>query len=393
MTLRDRHLLGVLATARYSSSEQLLRLFFPGRVKQSAEQVLGALAGAGRYRVRRALLRALSFRGTDTARVTAWTLTATGYEFAEEVLGRVLRVPDQDIGLDFMEHTLQLNELLTALLEPAAPKRRAGQPARHPPQVFARAEFRRFRWTASEGARLPWREYDMKAGRRRERVILPDAVLELVAARRRLFLECEMGTQTIVAPAGDKPGSTVAKVERYHQYARRFSDPAGKVTFYDAQYPDGFAAEVLFLVRTDIRAEHVNQALAAWRKTCSEAPVAARALTFAQAGRELRESLGLLPAAASASGQAELGSGHEPPGTRVLSAAEADLLDRFVTDAMRGIQTGRRQIRALPEPIRLQHRLAEPSYPKDSEAAQALVHELVHVLVRSPTQNVTGGKP
>jgi len=37
----------------------------------------------------------------------------------------------------------------------------------------------------------------MREGRREQRVIQPDALLELPLQRRRYFLECEMGTQMI----------------------------------------------------------------------------------------------------------------------------------------------------------------------------------------------------
>jgi hypothetical protein len=232
-------LLGVLAVARYLSTEQLQRLFFPTRLKRTCEQVLEALGGWGRFAMQRPVVRRQVIRTLEGAPLSAWTLTASGYLVAEEVLGAVLRMPAQDISIEFLEHTLNLNEVLAALLEPPRPAGAMPERGRRAAVAFARAELKRFRWTSSEGARLPWREYDAKAGRRRERVILPDAVLELVGPKRRLFLECEMGTHTIVAPAGDKPGSTIAKVERYHHFCRRQADPESEATYYDVQYPDG----------------------------------------------------------------------------------------------------------------------------------------------------------
>ena len=390
LTQRDRQMLAVLATARYLSSEQICRLFFPTRLKRTGEQLLEALAGVGRFAVGRPLVRSLEFRALNCALVIAWTLTPAGYVLAEEVLGTPQKAPDKDIGLEFLEHTLQLNELLTALLEPGAPKRPMPRRGRNAAQVFARADFRAFRWTSSEGARLPWREYDRKAGQRRERVILPDAVLELVSPRRRLFLECEMGTQTVVPQGPDKPGSTIAKVERYHQYMRRLADPERRLSFYDAQYPDGFAAEVVFLVRSAVRAVHVNEALGLWRKTCTEEPIAARAVTFPEAAKEVRGAvgLGLEPRAAEPASQpagaGRLGQPPQESSARALHQKEAAILSRFVFEAMRALQGARHQVRAVPEPVRKAHRLNEPNYPTDSEAAQALASELASALALVP---------
>lgn len=370
---RDKQLVAVVAKARYLSTEQVGRLFFPTRHRRTAEQVLESLAGLGRGALDRPLLRRLLFRSLEGDPADAWTPTAAGYVLTERLLGGVWEAPDLDVSPEFMEHTLHLNEVLVGLLEPTAPRKPLPRCGRAAARVYARADVKGFRWAASDTVRLPWREYDGKRGGRRERVIHPDAVLELVHSQRRCFLECEMGTQTVIPHKGaDKPGSTMAKVERYHQYVRRLKDPAAKVTFYASRYPDGFAPEVLFLVRSQARADHVNEALELWRKTCSEQPVAARGITISEAVRELRPSVGLGPPLPRQSA-ANLVDADSLPGLR---PQQAELLQRFFSEAVLALQAARRQVRGLPEPLRAAHRLLEPAYPKDTQAVQALVDEL-----------------
>lgn len=94
-------------------------------------------------------------------------------------------------------------------------------------------------------------------GTERDRVIIPDATLEIPGAvpgidtgatpkkyaGRRIFLEAETGSQT-VEPEGDtKPGAMVNRLERYTEYLAGFAgDVFGgdRRTWYTKAYPDGF---------------------------------------------------------------------------------------------------------------------------------------------------------
>src|SRR5262249_8543879 len=151
------------------------------------------------------------------------------------------------------------------------------------PRTFARARQTRFRWLTSDLVRLPWKQYLQKSGKLLERVVFPDAVLELPASRRRLFLECEMGTHSIVARTDHKAASTISKVESYSGFIRGFADSLKGETFYARKYPDGWTPEVLFLVRTTVRVQSVNEAIAQWRADRLGTALAVRALTFEQA--------------------------------------------------------------------------------------------------------------
>ena len=103
-----------------------------------------------------------------------------------------------------------------------------------------------------------------RAGKQNERIIRPDAVLELPSKTRRLFIECEMGTHAIAARQDDRSGATLNKVARYVAFVNRLADAASRQTFYAQRYPDRWRPELVFLVRTDHRAESVKGAIGAW---------------------------------------------------------------------------------------------------------------------------------
>jgi len=57
------------------------------------------------------------------------------------------------------------------------------------------------------------------------------------------------------------PGSTLGKALRYEGFICELADFDSNVTFYQRQYPDRFAPEVLFLVPRPERADSINRAL------------------------------------------------------------------------------------------------------------------------------------
>jgi hypothetical protein len=109
--------------------------------------------------------------------------------------------------------------------------------------------------------RLPWTE-PTDGGELRERAIRPDAILTVPSARRRVFIECETGTPTLVPARKDRHQATVHKAARYETFLRGLADVPRRLTHYAAKYPDGWAAEVLFLVPTDGRRASTEAALA-----------------------------------------------------------------------------------------------------------------------------------
>jgi hypothetical protein len=165
---------------------------------------------------------------------------------ASRDLGREVKVPRIDVGASFAEHAVALTDLFVAL---AAPYVQSG--VRDLP----------FRWDVTEDTHLPWREPGDE-GRLRDRVLLPDAILEVPSARRRLFIECETGSHTLVPVSRDKHRATVRKAERYETFLAGLADVPNRVTHYARKYPDGWAAEVLFLVPTEGRRMSTEAALA-----------------------------------------------------------------------------------------------------------------------------------
>ena len=339
VTARDRELLALLSMARYLTTAQANALVRPGRDESVGRRRLFTLAGLApraRGRARRAppvlfappYVRRLVFRRTTGERVDLWALTRRGEALAAEVLGREFRVERRDVSEPFREHWAVLTDLLVGL---AAPLLARGVRARALP----------FQWDPSEATDLPWREYDAEAGKVRERLMVPDAVLALPGARRRYLVECEMGTHSIVAASDEKAGATLHKVERYDEFFAGFEDSASRVTFYEKAFPDGWPAEVLFLVRTDGRRERVNAALAHWRAGRGKCAVSARAVTMDDALRELGVAVGAAPPAALSSPPAE--------GVARLAPDDFDALRRFYQEALRALGSAGQP---LPEALR-----------------------------------------
>jgi hypothetical protein len=279
VTARDRELICLISIARYLSTEQANRLVRPGRHESVGRRRLIALAGilptphTGRPRQRGVpqvfspqFLRRVRFRKASGERVDLWALEPRGHALAFDFLGSARKFSKSDVGEHFLEHWATLTQLFVEL---AAPFLERGTKAAELP----------FRWEPNDTNGLPWQQYDMEAGKMRARRIIPDAVLELPQAKKRFFIECEMGTHSIVATSDEKAGATLAKTERYDEFlASRGSEPS----FYRQAFADGWPSEVLYLVRKDSRAHSINRALETWRKgrgTC----VRARAGTLPEA--------------------------------------------------------------------------------------------------------------
>jgi hypothetical protein len=77
-----------------------------------------------------------------------------------------------------------------------------------------------------------------------------------------VFIECETGSHTLVPVSRDKPAATVRKAERYEAFLRGLADVPNRMTHYARTYPDGWPAEVAFLVPTEGRRPSTEAALA-----------------------------------------------------------------------------------------------------------------------------------
>jgi hypothetical protein len=223
LTERDRLLIAFLATARYLTSKQVARLVFPGRADSTLSERLNALAQANDPN---AYLRRLSYRTYEGKIVVVWALSKIGYHVAEGMLAGEVKIPRQDIGADFLEHSTTCSQLFVFLAQKQSRSELAELPTR-------------FHWFSSEGQGYPYGEYDQVHGKRRDRLLQPDAVLEVPHAHRRFFIELEMGTHPIASANEERAGATLAKAERYEKFILGFSDAVGKQTYYGESFPSG----------------------------------------------------------------------------------------------------------------------------------------------------------
>jgi hypothetical protein len=335
----------------YLTAAQVHRLAFAGKHPSLPYRRLLKLS---RENGQRAFLRQSFFRTYDGNRVAVWAPTPHAMPAALARAPQLPELPKHDVGAQFLEHLVQLNELFVALWRNGPRCPRAAHPS--------------FRWIPSDRVRLAWGEWEMREGRRQQRVIQPDAVFELPTQRRRYFLECEMGTQMISPGEASAPGATLSKANRYQTFLADIAGMDGRRTHYQTQYPDAFSAEVLFVVLTAGRARSVNAALASWRaKLESQRPSAMRAITFDEAAAEFRKLAGLPAFAAD-----KLGTEPEQATRRPLSALSAEdvaLLRHCTYDAVRSIKRARAVFRELRR-----HDL--PEYPESYEAANAILERL-----------------
>jgi protein involved in plasmid replication-relaxation len=296
---RDRQLLTVLAMCRCLSTEQVRRLCFAGRTETPAHKRLRQLAGIGKYGFPDPLVERTVQQTYSGDLITVWKPTGLGYVVAGNVVETITRPPrGGDVRPQLIEHALLLNELFVGLAE--APLKRAltARVSEIPRRrhrgaadgLYVNAKALPFRWLACDSVRLPWKEY--RNGDSMDRIIQPDAVLELPTLRRRLFLESETGSHTIVPRGFDKPGSTLNKAERYQCFISELADFDLKITFYAQRYPDGFIPEVLFLVPNSSRAESINRALSEWSAEHLRQWKLPRALTILDAVRDILTALG-----------------------------------------------------------------------------------------------------
>jgi hypothetical protein len=352
LTARDAKLLGHLAVARYLSSRQIAQLVFPGCVDRVVRRRLNLLATPAGAVAHIAPLKYRSYNGTP---MVAWKLTESGYARAEQALGRELKIPVKDVGHQFLEHTISLNDLYVSLATSGRESRAGAQldaaPARQP-----------FRWINSESARLPWAQYQRDRSEMQSRRIEPDAILEGAHASRRWFLECEMGGHSLSNP-NENSGSTLSKIRRYSEFYSGYAEGAGRVTFYLKNYSDGWPGELAFLVRTPGRRAGVLQTIEAWRKEegqlgamKSSSILQVRALTFEEAPVVFRGLLGGGEISTAAAGAA---SATPKEATAVLSGEEATRLMKFTARLYDRFKELRAEAREHDRPI--------PAYPSEDE--------------------------
>jgi hypothetical protein len=176
-----------------------------------------------------------------------------------------------DIGARFLEHTLLLNDVLAAVvaqlrLSPTAPL--AALP---------------FRWLCEDDGVLDFELYDRRTAMTCKNVLKPDAIVEVPARKRRLFLEAETGTQSLATAHPGRNGAIMSKLARYSAFFHGLARTSEDATWYASAYPDRFEPRLVFLVHSGERLERVNAAVKAWPGTNRSSRFQVLVFTFADA--------------------------------------------------------------------------------------------------------------
>ena len=273
LTPRDRELFVHLAIARYLSAEQIHRLLFAGATDSITRRRLCRLAtGEHQY------LRRLQYQTSADGPAVAWSLKPLGRLVARNLFSAIPELPRHGPpGSEFLEQVVRLNGLYVALA--AAAKRQKLPFDRWP-----------FRWLSSDSARLPWAEFDRESNSPANRLIRPDATLELPHEKRRAFIEAENGLHALALLRDGAPGrnATKLKIERYTRFVVTPISSLANETFYLQAFPDGWPAELLFIVPSPSRRDSITAYIArTWRPTNEAMQLMVRALTFDEAPADL----------------------------------------------------------------------------------------------------------
>ena len=270
LTDRDRVLLTFVGVARYVSADQVHRLFFEGSSKKQTYRRLSKLCEPGAKPGEGPCLRRLEYRRREGTAVPVWALAPWGRVVASKAYPFLRPPASSDIGHQFLEHTLLLNEVLAGLVlrlrsSPEAPL--SGLP---------------FDWLSEDDETLRFEWHALDRGPQGKSILKPDAVVEGKLFRRRLFLEAETGSQSISTAHPDRGGSIVAKVRRYMRFVNG-SEPGIRRTYYEAAFDDSLAPRVVFLVHSAERKERVLKVVADAFKIGERDPLKVMALTFDEA--------------------------------------------------------------------------------------------------------------
>ncbi|HTS79436.1 MAG TPA: replication-relaxation family protein [Myxococcaceae bacterium] len=335
---KDRELISLLGVCRYLTVGQLVRLGRWAATVKAMQYRLRGLSGEGTtYKVRPfnpPMLRQLVFRAFDGELQQLWTLTTAGYAVAGAELGRPLRVPRTDVGAAFAEHFVLLTDLFVDLVRPYL---QAGIALGGLP----------FRWDVVEQVELPWREGGV-SGEKRTRVVRPDAVVEMPAAHRRFFIECETGSHTLVPRSPEKHQATLRKLERYDDYVCGLADASAGLSHYHLAHPEGWPCELLFVVPTGSRQQSTASVVGAFRASRNARCVAAQALALPEATAYLRQFL-RPPAAETSSTGSRVAS--RPASSRFYGEVDHRAVKTFVLEMSAALQEANAALRRCQLPL------------------------------------------
>jgi hypothetical protein len=274
LTDRDRALLAYVGVARYVSAEQVHRLVIESPNRRIAYRRLARLCVAGSKPGDAAYLRRLEFRRPEGTAVPVWALAPAGRVIAEATVPYLRPPAQKDVGHQFLEHTLMLNDVLVGLVvalrsSPTAPV--ADLP---------------FRWICEDDGVLEFEMFHRHTGETSAAVLKPDAILEVPGRQRRMFLEAETGAHSIASANPSHHGAVLHKLQRYaHFFTAMAGD--GAATYYARAFPDGLFPVLVFLVHSPERKRRVEKAAKDWLGAQSSTAFRVRVLTFEEAAAAL----------------------------------------------------------------------------------------------------------
>jgi hypothetical protein len=222
-----------------------------------------------------------------------WALTTDGYEVAESVLERQLKIQRHDVAPQFLEHATGLNELYVGLLEKPQEKSGSWQAMRGKPATdFAHVPAAAaWRWVPAEDLELPFQDFDRQKFAAIDKRLQPDAVVECARLRRRWLIEYETGTASV--RNNEHRAATLTKLQRYDTFLTASVDGDPHQPFYRRHYRDAAEPELLFVTLGEPRQATITQAIAEYFRSTSPRRMmfTARAVTLDQAKREFRQWL------------------------------------------------------------------------------------------------------
>ncbi len=212
-------------------------------------------------------------RSASFADAPVWALTPYGRSLVVPLVPWLRPPAAHDVGHRFPEHTLLLNDVLVGLV--LAGRRSETAPLTELP----------FRWFSEDDGVLKFRHLAQHLGTFATSVLKPDAIVEIPGHKRRLFIEAETGTQSIVTAHPERTGAIVAKLQRYSRFFTGRSS-YGVTTWYRGAFPDDLVPRLVFLVHSDDRKQRVEKAVHESLGR-SEQDFEVVVLTFAEASRKL----------------------------------------------------------------------------------------------------------
>ena len=320
LTDRDRALLAYVGIARYTSADQVHRLIALDRSKKLVYRRLAKLCLPGGRPGEGACLRRLHYRRYEGTSVPVWALTPYGRSLVAPGLPWLPAPAASDVGARFLEHTLLLNEVLLQLV--LRSRRSPEAPLGDLP----------FRWLAEGDQVLQFRHGLLDRHPDVHGVLKPDAILEIASRSRRIFVEAETGTQSIVTAHPERTGAILSKVRRYSAFLAGRTDRVNE-TWYLRAFPDGLVPRLIFLVHSADRRDRVRKAIQEATGRADGGWV--RVHTFAEAGGVLLANIpepAALPPLVASANQAQVSPAPSPP-----TAPAAFSLDHAQLDHLRRV--------------------------------------------------------